>query len=185
MPRQKKTLSRLRAILESVTLAAVATSGAAAFGHSATAATAATAATVATTATSAPGPSLDHASADAAAGFARVEDASLDELAHRLATCLTELSPLTAAGASAELATSPDIDERAALAQALAWVFPLATDDVLIDHLADDPAPRVRAAVARAAWTRRSILGDTGVVRRLLGDADPEVRAAAWAAVKG
>ena len=69
-------------------------------------------------------------------------------------------------------------------ALALAWVFPLATDDVLIDHLADDPAPRVRAAVARAAWTRRSILGDTGVVRRLLGDADPEVRAAAWKAVK-
>ena len=63
-------------------------------------------------------------------------------------------------------------------------MFPLATDDVLIDHLADDPAPRVRAAVARAAWTRRAVLGDTGVVRRLLGDADPEVRAAAWQAVK-
>ena len=176
MPRQKKTLSRLRAILESVTLAAVATSGAAAFAPSTAAAAAAT---------SAPAPSLDHVATDAAAGLARVEDASLDELAHRLATCLTELSPLTAAGASAELATSPDVDERAALAQALAFVFPLATDDVLIDHLADDPAPRVRAAVARAAWIRRSILGDTGVVRRLLGDADPEVRAAAWAAVKG
>jgi len=42
----------------------------------------------------------------------------------------------------------------------------------------------VRAAVARAAWTRRAILGDTDVVRRLLGDADPSVRAAAWQAVK-
>ena len=178
MPRQKKTLSRLRAILESVTLAAVATSGAAAFAPSISAASAASATT------RAPAPSLDHVAIDGAAGLDRVEDASLDELAHRLATCLTELSPLTAAGASAELATSPDVDERAALAQALAWVFPLATDDVLIDHLADDPAPRVRAAVARAAWIRRSILGDTGVVRRLLGDADPEVRAAAWAAVK-
>ncbi len=173
MSRQKKTLSRLRAILESVTLAAVATSGAAALAPSTASAT-----------TTAPAPSLDHVAADAAAGFARVEDATLDELAHRLAACLTELSPLVAAGASAELATSPDVDERAALAHALAWVFPLATDDVLIDHLADDPAPRVRAAVARAAWTRRSVLGDTGVVRRLLGDADPEVRAAAWKAVK-
>lgn len=161
-----KSLSRLRSILESVTLAAVATTGAAAVAP-----TLASAASLVSdrgcTAVGCPDPG-----------------AGLDDLAHRLAACLTELPPLAAAGASAELATSPDVDERAALAQALAWVFPLATDDVLIDHLADDPAPRVRAAVARAAWTRRAILGDTDVVRRLLGDADPSVRAAAWQAVK-
>jgi hypothetical protein len=156
---RQKSLARLRAILESVTLLAVATAGTA---HAAAAPPTAS-------------PSL------AAPGKVHLDD---DELAHRLAAYLTELPPIDAAGASAELATSPDVDERAALAEALAWVFPLATDDVLIDHLADDPAPRVRAAVARAAWARRAVLGDTGVVRRLLGDADPTVRAAAWQAVK-
>ena len=161
MPRQK-SLSRLRTILESVTLAAVATTGAVAAAPS-----------LASAATLVP------ARADVAPA-----DASLDELAHRLAACLTDLPPLVAAGATAELAMSPNVADRAALAQALAWVFPLPTDDVLIDHLADDPAPQVRAAVARAAWTRRTALGDTGIVRRLLGDADPEVRAAAWLAVK-
>ncbi len=161
-----KSMSRLRAILESVTLAAVATTGAVAAAPS-LASAASLVSDRGCTAVGCP---------DAAAG--------LDDLAHRLAACLTELPPLAAAGASAELATSPDVDDRAALAEALAWVFPLATDDVLIDHLADDPAPRVRAAVARAAWTRRAILGDTDVVRRLLGDADPSVRAAAWQAVK-
>jgi hypothetical protein len=161
-----KSMSRLRAILESVTLAAVASTGAVAAAPS-LASAASLVSDRGCTAVGCP---------DAAA--------SLDDLAHRLAACLTELPPLAAAGASAELATSPDVDDRAALAEALAWVFPLATDDVLIDHLADDPAPRVRAAVARAAWTRRAILGDTDVVRRLLGDADPSVRAAAWQAVK-
>ena len=166
---RQKSLARLRTILESVTLAAVATTGAAA------AQPAGPAATLVPERAARPQPDAD---CDA-------EAPTLDELAHRLAACLTELPPLAAAGASAELATSPDVEERAALAHALAWVFPLPTDDVLIDHLADDPAPRVRAAVARAAWTRRSVLGDTGVVRRLLGDADPQVRAAAWHAVKG
>lgn len=163
-----KSMSRLRAILESVTLAAVATTGA-----------------VAAAPTLASAASLVSDRGCTAGGCAGADSgANLDDLAHRLAACLTELPPLAAAGASAELATSPDVDDRAALAEALAWIFPLATDDVLIDHLADDPAPRVRAAVARAAWTRRAILGDTDVVRRLLGDADPSVRAAAWQAVK-
>lgn len=152
-----KSLSRLRTLLESVTLAAVATAGTASV---------AAAAAPAPTLVPPPGP---------------VDD---DELAHRLAAYLTDLPPLDAAGTSAELATSVDVDERVALAEALAWVFPLASDDVLIDHLADDPAPRVRAAVARAAWSRNAVRGDTGVVRRLLGDADAGVRAAAWRAVK-
>lgn len=165
---RQKSLSRLRTILESVTLAAVAT----------------TAGVVAKPTPAAAAAAPPDLLAPGASTSASTGEPTIDELAHRLAACLTELPPLVAAGASAELATSPDVDERAALAHALAWVFPLPTDDVLIDHLADDPAPRVRAAVARAAWTRRSLLGDTGVVRRLLGDADPAVRAAAWDAVK-
>ena len=113
-----KSMSRLRAILESVTLAAVATTGAVAAAPS-LASAASLVSDRGCTAVGCP---------DAAAG--------LDDLAHRLAACLTELPPLAAAGASAELATSPDVDDRAALAEALAWIFPLATDDVLIDHLA-------------------------------------------------
>ena len=165
---RQKSLSRLRAILESVTLAAVATTGAAMASPSLAAAASLVPERVQL------GERVEN---DA-------EGPDLDDLAHRLAACLTELPPLAAAGASAELATSPVVEERAALAEALAWIFPLPTDDILIDHLADDPAPQVRAAVARAAWTRRTVLGDTGVVRRLLGDADPSVRAAAWLAVK-
>ncbi len=53
----------------------------------------------------------------------------------------------------------------------------------MIEHLAADPSPGVRAAAARAAWVRRSPMLDQRVLHRLLGDADPEVRAAAWLAV--
>ena len=109
----------------------------------------------------------------------------VESLAHQLAARLTDLPPLEAVGASADLATSHDARERLVLAGALAWVFPLASDDILLAHLADDPDPRVRAAIARAAWARLSVVGDTGILRQLLGDADPEVRAAAWHAVRG
>lgn len=109
----------------------------------------------------------------------------VEALAHQLAARLTDLPPIEAVGASADLATSVDARERLVLAGALAWVFPLASDDILLAHLADDPDPRVRAAIARAAWARMSVVGDTGILRRLLGDADPDVRAAAWHAVRG
>lgn len=158
----QKTLARLRAILKMATLAAIAsTAGAAASPSTAAAAPAAPEVTTM--------PDSDE----------------VESLAHQLAARLTELPAIDAVGASAELATSGDVQERLVLAGALAWIFPLASDDLLLQHLADDPDPRVRAATARAAWARQSVIGDTGILRRLLGDADPDVRAAAWLAVRG
>jgi hypothetical protein len=159
----QKSLARLRAILKTATLAAIAT----------------TATASASTST----PSAKLATVEAPMQFEDTDD--VESLAHQLAARLVDLPPIEAVGASADLATSNDARERLVLAGALAWVFPLASDDILISHLADDPDPRVRAAVARAAWARISVVGDTGILRRLLGDADPEVRAAAWHAVRG
>ena len=101
---------------------------------------------------------------------------------------LATAAPATAIAATepapaAELALSPDLHERQQLAQALAWSFPLPGEQAVIEHLASDPSPDVRAAAARAAWVRRSSTLDQRVLHRLLGDEDPEVRAAAWLAV--
>lgn len=156
--KNNKSYARLRAILKSATLAAIAS------------------AAVATPSTAAAAPAGEPT-------MTNPDD--VESLAHQLAARLTEMPPLIAVGASAELATSTDVRERLVLAGALAWVFPLASDDVLLSHLADDPDPRVRAATARAAWARIAVVGDTGILRRLLGDADPDVRAAAWLAVRG
>jgi hypothetical protein len=158
-PKNQKSHARLRAILKSATLAAIAGT---AFASTPTAA------------------------ADPVAEAAPMPEADdVETLAHQLAARLTELPPIEAVGATAELATSGDTHERLVLAGALAWVFPLASDDILLAHLADDPDPRVRAAIARAAWARLAVVGDTGILRRLLGDNDPDVRAAAWLAVRG
>lgn len=158
----QKSFARLRAILKTATLAAIAS-----------------AATASAATNNAPG----TAAAEAPMPFEDTDD--VESLAHQLAARLTDLPPIEAVGASADLATSNDARERLVLAGALAWVFPLASDDILLAHLADDPDPRVRAAIARAAWARMSVVGDTGILRRLLGDSDPEVRAAAWHAVRG
>lgn len=155
----KKTHARLRAILKTATLAAIASSVVAG--------------------------SNPAAAEPAAEATPMHESDDLESLAHQLAARLTELPALDAVGATADLATSTDAHERLVLAGALAWVFPLASDDILLAHLADDPDPKVRAAIARAAWARLPVVGDTGILRRLLGDADPEVRAAAWLAVRG
>jgi hypothetical protein len=160
----KKSLARLRAILKTATLAAIASSA------------------TASAATSTPS-GTTTAAAEAPMPFEDTDD--VESLAHQLAARLTDLPALEAVGATADLATSVDARERLVLAGALAWVFPLASDDILLAHLADDPDPRVRAAIARAAWARMSVVGDTGILRRLLGDSDPEVRAAAWHAVRG
>lgn len=156
----QKSFARLRAILKTATLAAIASA-----------------------ATASADPSNPPAAAEAPMPFEDTDD--VESLAHQLAARLTDLPPIEAVGASADLATSTDARERLVLAGALAWVFPLASDDILLSHLADDPDPRVRAAIARAAWARHSVIGDTGILHRLLGDADPEVRAAAWLAVRG
>jgi hypothetical protein len=170
MSTNKKSLARLRAILKTATLAAIASSATA------------SAATTTTAPTTTPAARLP-AAAEAPMPFEDTDD--VESLAHQLAARLTDLPPMEAVGASADLATSHDPRERIVLAGALAWVFPLASDDILLQHLADDPDPRVRAAIARAAWARMSVVGDTGILRRLLGDSDADVRAAAWHAVRG
>jgi len=153
-----KSLARLRAILSRVTIAAAVTA-------------------VPATAAARAGEPSDRA---------RPGDADLaddEALGRALAQRLVELPPGEAITAAAELALSPEIRERVVLATALASEFPLGADDVLIDHLATDDAPAVRAASARAAWARLR-RDETDVLHRLLGDHDPEVRAAAWQAVR-
>jgi hypothetical protein len=118
-------------------------------------------------------------SAGAAPGAAAPEDAVAEERArggHGLAVELARLPPLEATQRACELALSTDRDRRLSIAVALEWVFRLAGDDVVIDHLASDPDASVRRAAARAAWVRRTLGGDPGVLARLAGDPDPRVR---------
>lgn len=152
--RNHKSWARLRALVSNVTLASLAT------------ASTATAATATATAAAAE-PTGDRPG----------------EPARTLALRLAELPSIESMGIAAELALSPDLHERRGLADALAWAFPLPGEQAVIEHLASDPTPEVRAAAARAAWVRRSSQLDVRVLHRLLGDDDPEVRAAAWLAV--
>lgn len=123
------------------------------------------------------------ATAAPATALAATEPAPADPDARGLAQRLAHLPSIESMGAAAELALSPDHHERQQLAQALSWSFPLPGEQAVIEHLASDPSPDVRAAAARAAWVRRSSTLDVRVLHRLLGDDDPEVRAAAWLAV--
>lgn len=155
--RNAKTWARLRAILSRVTVATLATTGAAAAAP-----------------TDAPAPEPD-----------RSHSRALQEtVARELAAKLSQLPPLHQMGAAADLALSPETPERLALAGALSWEFPVVGEQALLDHLSRDPEAGVRAATARAAWIRRATQLDTQVLHRLLGDDDPEVRAAAWLAVR-
>ena len=164
MSRNTKSWARLRAILSRVTVATIATTGAA----------------------SASSTNTDEISAARAeADDDRSSSPALQEVvARELAGRLAQLPPLRAMGAAADLALSPETPERLALAGALAWEFPLVGDGAMIEHLSRDPAANVRAAAARAAWLRRTNQLDTEVLRRLLGDDDPDVRNAAWLAVR-
>ena len=96
-----------------------------------------------------------------------------------LALTLSELSALEATHVASSWALSADRGRRAAVAQALGWVFPLLPDAQIIEHLAGDPDPRIRAACARAAWARRVSSPVGHVLVRLCADPDPEVRAIA------
>lgn len=100
-----------------------------------------------------------------------------------LAVELSTLPAIESMGVAADLAMSSAPGDRLALAEALGWSFPLAGEELVIEHLATDRDPSVRAAAARAAWVRRSTQLELSVLHRLLGDEDPEVRAAAWLAV--
>ena len=86
---------------------------------------------------------------------------------------------LSATHLAATWALSDDPLRKLAVAHALEWAFPLVGDDLVIDHLSRDREPAIRAAAARAAWTRRHAGGDTGVLARLSHDPDPSVRAIA------
>jgi hypothetical protein len=105
-------------------------------------------------------------------------------LGRSLAVALGEVTPLSATHLATTWALSEDPLRRAAIANALEWQFPLFGDAAIIEHLATDPEAHIRAAVARAAWVRRTNPADVAVLRRLVDDADPEVRAIArraWA----
>ena len=99
-------------------------------------------------------------------------------LGRQLAHALCEQSPLEATHLATTWALSDDSLRRVAIAYALEFPFRLVGDDVVLDHLARDPDPQVRAVVARAAWVRRPTLG-TDIVDRLTSDPDPEVRSIA------
>jgi hypothetical protein len=99
-------------------------------------------------------------------------------LGRQLAQTLAEQRPLEATHLASTWALSEDPLRRAATAHALEWVFRLAGDDIILDHLSRDADPTIRCAVARAAWARRPMVG-TEVADRLATDPDPEVRAIA------
>jgi len=99
-------------------------------------------------------------------------------LGRQLAHTLGDQSPLSAIHLASTWALSEDPLRRVAIAHALEWAFPLVGDDIVLDHLSHDADPKVRSAVARAAWVRRPHLG-TDIVDRLSADADVDVRAIA------
>jgi hypothetical protein len=107
-------------------------------------------------------------------------NAAAHTLGRGLALALAELRPIEATQLASTWALSPDPLRRQALAVSLEWLFPLVGDGLVIEHLARDPEPGVRAAAARAAWIRRSasrapIWGE--LFARLADDPDPDVRA--------
>lgn len=99
-------------------------------------------------------------------------------LGRQLAHTLCEQTPLEATHLATTWALSDDSLRRIAIAYALEFPFRLVGDDVVLDHLAHDPDPKIRGIVARAAWVRRPTLG-TDIADRLSADPDPEVRSIA------
>ena len=75
-------------------------------------------------------------------------------LGRGLAEALGELRPLAATHLATTWALADDPLRRLAIATALARTFPLVGDAAVIDHLARDPDPDVRAAATRAAAVR-------------------------------
>jgi len=105
-------------------------------------------------------------------------------LGRQLAHTLGDAKPLVATHLASTWALSEDPLRRMAIAHALEWAFPLVGDDIILEHLAHDSDPKVRAAVVRAAWVRRPTLG-TDIVDRLSSDPDAEVRAIARRPARG
>lgn len=67
---------------------------------------------------------------------------------------------------------------RLAMARALRYAPPALGSHSAIEHLAGDPDPQVRVAIAEAAWLRRRESPDRliGVLAKLADDRDPMVR---------
>jgi hypothetical protein len=112
------------------------------------------------------------------------DDPRHDAAAHWLAVSLERMQPLPATYTACQWALSPDPELRATVATALEWTFRLVGDSLIIDHLSRDPLPSIRAAAARAAWLRHTIVGDDVLVR-LADDPSPEVREVAQLAARG
>jgi hypothetical protein len=105
--------------------------------------------------------------------------------AHWLAVSLERMLPLAATNTACRWALSPDPELRATMAGALEWTFTLLGDRTIIEHLAHDPEPAVRAAAARAAWARHARGSADAVLARLAADEDPQVREIAQLAMRG
>jgi hypothetical protein len=116
--------------------------------------------------------------ASTAAAPERVVEIELtgEEAGQPLALALADLAPLDATAAACELALSPEVSRRLAIASALEWSFALVGDDFLVDHLIADRDPQVRRAAARAAWIRGMLGADRRRLARLAADPDPAVR---------
>jgi hypothetical protein len=108
-------------------------------------------------------------------------------LADTLTASLERMSPIERTHAIASAALSPEVDERVAIARALKRPLPIVGAMSVIEHLARDPAPEVRAAAAAAAWLRRSQarVHYTSLLQRLSLDRDEAVREVARLALIG
>lgn len=107
-------------------------------------------------------PVIGDAEADTDDVVSDVVDATLDLAGEgdaaaggaMLAILLDTMHPFDALRTAAIAAQSPRVEVRHALAEALTRVFPLAADDVVLEHLVDDDEPAVRVAALHASRVR-------------------------------
>lgn len=99
-------------------------------------------------------------------------------LAAGLPAILMAMSEIDRVGLIAGWAVSPSPRVRLAIARALRHTPPCCGSLTAIEHLAGDPDPLVRVAIAEAAWLRRreDPARLIGVLHRLADDAEPFVR---------
>jgi hypothetical protein len=83
-------------------------------------------------------------------------DEVADAVARALATVIDRAPAMRGASLLTKWALSPRDGQRRAAAAALERTIVPAIADTVLDHLAVDPSPAVRRAVARTAWARRA-----------------------------